>query len=62
MVLHNVTLPSVLRTHSTLKHHYGIGYQPLIKQILKNFVDSNMDQTLKREITLQPPVLKSRAG
>ncbi len=62
MVLHNVTLPSVLRTLPTLKPHYGIGYQPLIKQILKNFVDSNMDQTLKREITLQPPVLKSRAG
>ena len=62
MVLHKVTLPSVLRTHTTLKHHYGIGYQPLIKQILKNFVDSSMDQTLKREIILQPPVLKSRAG
>ena len=62
MVLHNVTLPSVLRTHSTLKHHYRIDYQLLIKQILKSFVDSDMGQILKREITLQSPALKNRAG
>ena len=52
----------VLDNLKFIAKHYGIGYQPLIKQILKSFVDSEMDQILKREITLQSPALKSRAG
>lgn len=39
----------VLEDLKFIAKHHGIGYQPLIKQILKRFVDSEMKYILKDE-------------
>lgn len=52
----------VLENLKFIAKYHGIGYQPLIKQILKRFVDSEMNEILKKEINLQSHMPKRYIG
>lgn len=52
----------VLENLKFIAKYHGIGYQPLIKQILKRFVDSEMNEILKKEINLQSHMPKRHIG
>jgi uncharacterized protein PM1122 len=52
----------VLENLKFIAQYHGIGYQPLIKQILRRFVDSEINEILKKDINLQPRMSKRHIG
>lgn len=42
--------------------YHGINYQPLIKQVLKRFVDSEMNQILAKEVNVRLKTNKRKTG